>query len=305
MDEIQAELDAATARIEDLRSKEDALRQRLSATTARIDLVEGKKRQMMGRVVDAARELYKSGSVGTIEVLMSSEDFGDLAGNVELLSQASQRDQLAFVRFARTQRELTALEDELGETKEALAVTREQLTAEADRLQAKFTSTEAAYKELLVAARKRAAAEAVSSAPAAAPAFVARPSGDMACPVAGPVSFSDTWGAPRSGGRSHQGVDMMASYGTPVAAITSGSITFAGYGSSAGNWQILSGDDGHQYWYMHNQSNIVTGGRVRVGQQIATVGDTGNATGVPHLHFEYHPGGGAAVNPTPLVASVC
>jgi peptidoglycan LD-endopeptidase LytH len=98
---------------------------------------------------------------------------------------------------------------------------------------------------------------------------------------------------------------MMASYGTPVAAITNGSITYAGYGSSAGNWQILSGDDGHQYWYMHNQSNIVTGGRVRVGQQIATVGDTGNATGIPHLHFEYHPGGGAAVNPTPLVSSLC
>jgi murein DD-endopeptidase MepM/ murein hydrolase activator NlpD len=68
---------------------------------------------------------------------------------------------------------------------------------------------------------------------------------------------------------------------------------------------FLSGDDGNAYWYMHNQQNLVTSGHVSVGQQIATVGDTGNAVGTPHVHFEFHPGGGAAINPTPLVASLC
>jgi murein DD-endopeptidase MepM/ murein hydrolase activator NlpD len=68
---------------------------------------------------------------------------------------------------------------------------------------------------------------------------------------------------------------------------------------------FLSGDDGNQYWYMHNEQNFVSGGHVSAGQHIAAVGDTGNASGTPHLHFEYHPGGGAAVNPYPLVASIC
>jgi len=156
---------------------------------------------------------------------------------------------------------------------------------------------------------------AVKSAPAAA---AAQPTGGgptadvptvstngKTCPVAGPVSFIDSWGYPRSGGRTHEGVDMMADYGTPVVAIVSGSITYAGYGSSAGNWLILSGSDGNSYWYMHNQQNLVNGGAVSAGQQIATVGDTGNAVGIPHLHFEFHPGGGGPVNPYPLVASIC
>ena len=98
---------------------------------------------------------------------------------------------------------------------------------------------------------------------------------------------------------------MMADYGTPVVAIVSGTITLSSYGDSAGNWQILSGDDGNAYWYMHNRTNLVNGGHVEMGQQIAEVGDTGNATGIPHLHFEYHPGGGGPVNPYPLVRPLC
>jgi murein DD-endopeptidase MepM/ murein hydrolase activator NlpD len=57
----------------------------------------------------------------------------------------------------------------------------------------------------------------------------------MTCPVAGPNSFIDSWGFPRSGGRTHEGTDIVAAFGTPVVAIVSGTITYAGYGSSAGN----------------------------------------------------------------------
>jgi len=128
----------------------------------------------------------------------------------------------------------------------------------------------------------------------------------MACPLDQPRHFTDTWGAPRSGGRSHRGTDILGPYGIPVRAITSGTWSIQSPGPSAGLWAILRGDDGNQYWYMHLQSHTVgNGARVAAGQQVGTNGDTGNARGTPHIHFELHPGGGSAVNPYPLLRSVC
>ena len=130
--------------------------------------------------------------------------------------------------------------------------------------------------------------------------------GGMACPLDHPRHFTDTWGAPRSGGRSHRGTDVLGPYGIPVRAITSGTWSIQRTGPSAGLWAILRGDDGNQYWYMHLQSHTVgNGARVSAGQQVATNGDTGNARGTPHIHFELHPGGGSAVNPFPMLKRVC
>ena len=313
MSVIQGELNAATTRIEDLRTREDELKSRLGDISQRIDDVTKDQQRLEKRVVEAAKNLYKSGGADMLEALLTADSFSELSSRAQVLNRMSQRDTDAFVAYARNQAELKDLTAELEEREGELVSTREALSDEAARLQATFEGVSAEYDELkkklaAQAAREAAAASAApapaSSAPTSAPIHVPATNG-MACPVAGAVSFIDSWGFPRSGGRLHQGVDMMAAYGTPVVAITSGTITYAGYGGSAGNWLILSGNDGHGYWYMHNQSNIVTGGQVSAGQQIATVGDTGNAVGTPHLHFEYHPGGGGAVNPYPLVASIC
>ena len=133
-------------------------------------------------------------------------------------------------------------------------------------------------------------------------------SGGGSCPVAGAVYFSDTWGDARSGGRSHQGVDMMAARGTPVAAIFSGKITSMA-NSSLGGKTIWLSAGGDTYYYAHLDSHaagLAVGQSVTSGQIIGTVGSTGNASDLyPHLHFEFHPGGGSAVNPYPLVKGIC
>ncbi len=131
------------------------------------------------------------------------------------------------------------------------------------------------------------------------------PSGDVLCPVRGAVSFVDSWGAPRSGGRSHQGVDMMAARGTPNVAIVPGT-TSQKYGSLQGNGVTLHGDDGNIYHYFHLDSYAGGPRRVAAGEVIGYTGTSGNAEGTaPHTHFEYHPGGGGAVNPYPLVRAAC
>ena len=132
-------------------------------------------------------------------------------------------------------------------------------------------------------------------------------SGGKACPQDNPRSYSDTWGAPRSGGRTHQGTDIFGSYGGKVFAIVDGTIEWTRSGASSGLFLSLRGNDGHTYWYMHMIDFTVRAGQsVKAGDLIAHNGDTGNAQGTtPHIHFEYHPGGGGAVNPYPLVKSVC
>jgi len=125
------------------------------------------------------------------------------------------------------------------------------------------------------------------------------------CPVAGRHSFSNTWGDSRSGGRRHQGTDVMASHGTPLVAVTSGVVRTA-YSSSGGISLYLDGDDGVEYFYAHNSRNSVRSGeRVRAGELVGAVGTSGNApAGVPHVHFERHPGG-SPVNPYSFLRRVC
>lgn len=119
------------------------------------------------------------------------------------------------------------------------------------------------------------------------------------CPMPG-SAYGDSWGAPRSGGRRHEGVDMLAPAGTPIYAVVSGQVTFR-QNRLGGNAVSLAGDNGNRYYYAHLSRYEGASRRVNQGDIVGYNGDTGNATGVPHLHFEVHPGGGLAVNPTPSV----
>lgn len=310
MDAIQADLDASTAKVNQAHDLEQELLNQLDALDLRIKDSEAKSVKLRAKVAERAAEIYKDGGISTLEILFSSDDFADLTNKAELLSQISVDDTADFVNLERSEDELRLLRADALEKSKLLAEIEKELQEEAERFQAQLASVADEYTDLKekLAAAEAARAPTTSSAPAAAPAPAAASipsSGGMHCPVAGPVSFSDTWGAPRSGGRSHEGVDMMAAYGTPQVAIVSGTITYAGYSDLGGNVQYLSGDDGNLYVYVHQAENQVTSGHVQAGQQISIVGDTGNAAGIPHLHFEFHPGGGGPVNPTPLVSSIC
>jgi peptidoglycan hydrolase-like protein with peptidoglycan-binding domain len=128
-------------------------------------------------------------------------------------------------------------------------------------------------------------------------------------PVQGRCYFADTWLAARSGGRTHQGVDVIAPQGKAIYAVTDGTITkvYSDYpGSLAGNGVRLGQADGTYFFYAHMLSlapGVQVGTAVRAGQVIGYVGSTGSSA-TNHLHFEVHPKGGAAINPYPVIKAI-
>ena len=127
-------------------------------------------------------------------------------------------------------------------------------------------------------------------------------------PSQGRCSFVDSWQWERSGGRRHEGVDIMGPKGLALYAVLDGTITkmYGAESTLSGNALRLTTADGTYFFYAHLDSfaaGIAIGSVVRAGQIIGYMGSTGNA-GSSHLHFEVHPLGGSAVNPYPVVKAV-
>lgn len=129
----------------------------------------------------------------------------------------------------------------------------------------------------------------------------------QAFPVQGRCGFSDTWGAARSAGRTHEGTDIIGARGLALYAAMDGVISKMTTGGVLGGTSLrLTAADGTYFYYAHLDSfaaNLVNGQAVRAGQIVGYLGSTGD-TNTPHLHFEVHPKGGAAVNPYPILKAV-
>jgi len=296
---IQAELNAAAEDIRDAHAFRETVGDRLKAIENERAKVQAHYRKVAADAAARATELYMDGNQELVEALFSADDFAELTTNMETLSQLTMENNTVFTEAKRAREHLAYLEEELRKAAVEEANAEANLRKLAADLQAKLRSVSGKYEAL------KARLNAPPGVPVATGNAVYKAKGGMYCPVAGATSFVDSWGDPRSGGRAHEGVDMMGAYGTPQVAIVSGTITYAAYSSLGGNVQYLQGDDGNLYVYIHQASHTVTSGRVEAGEQISVLGDTGNAAGNPHLHFEFHPGGGGPVNPYPLVSSLC
>jgi murein DD-endopeptidase MepM/ murein hydrolase activator NlpD len=137
---------------------------------------------------------------------------------------------------------------------------------------------------------------------------IAQVSGGLACPVESPVSFINSWGFARSGGRHHQGTDMMAALGATVFAMADGVVTKTQTTDSglSGRQVMIRHPGGVDTWYFHLQTvKTAKGQKVSAGDVIGTNGSSGNAQeGAEHVHFEYHVNG-SAVNPYPFLDKAC
>jgi hypothetical protein len=139
-------------------------------------------------------------------------------------------------------------------------------------------------------------------------------------PVVGPYRYTNDFGDPRGQGR-HEGNDVLAPKKSIVVAVEDGKIKFWTTSARAGCMLYLYGASGTTYLYIHLNNDVTTandnrgkcvpggsywpglkdGQKVVAGQAIGYLGDSGDADGTPHLHFEVHPNDGAAVNPYPYL----
>lgn len=124
--------------------------------------------------------------------------------------------------------------------------------------------------------------------------------GRFVFPVHGRVRVADDFGGPRAIG-PHQGNDLFAPFGAPVLAVADGTLNRVGTLPISGNRLWLQTDRGDAFFYAHMSAfapDAVNGRRVQAGTLLGFTGNTGNAEPTPpHVHFEIHPGDGAAIDP--------
>jgi murein DD-endopeptidase MepM/ murein hydrolase activator NlpD len=296
---------AATARYEEAHGQLEATREEIAATQRA--LADARKRitGLQDQLDDRARAAYQLGSTSTWDVLLEAHDLSEFSDRLVYLDRIAQDDADLATRVGVISEELRRLETNLARLEEE----QQAITERAQREKETYTAKLAEAQEILEEAefkleQEQAAALVQAGVGGGAAGQIATVTGEalQACPAPG-TSFGDTFGAPRSGGRSHAGVDMMGPYGGPVHAALPGSVSFSS-SSLGGNQAYVHSAGGTYTFYAHLQSYAGSARTVAAGELIGYIGDTGNATGTPHLHFEYHPNG-SLVNPTSFVAAVC
>ena len=255
------------------------------AKEALATLVGDRKVDIIDKVKNAEAELLTE----TTKLVAQQKQQKQLAGDL------ARKSDTVVIELKALQTELDGLNAVVSGLKEAERVRIREAALAKAREAARIAEVERQRKAAEEAERKKNAPPPAPTGPTVTGAFT--------CPVPG-SSFSDSWMQPRSGGRGHRGVDMIAPLGTPIYAPVTGDITFGTDGLGGLSW-YLYGDDGNFYYGTHLSRFGPHQGRVNAGELVGYVGQSGNAS-ITHLHFEIHIGGrGNAVNPYPTVAKYC
>ena len=236
--------------------------------------------------------VYAGEQVQVLDQLLRSEDITALARRIDFVTQAQKNDAVLTDDY---QSQRAALDGTVAQLDALAADTQKQIE--------EYRAEQAIVGEELAKVQQQLSFVSTGMTIAL---------GGFVFPVAGPTSFSDTFGAPRMVGTKyyhlHEGTDVFASQGTPLVATNRGVILRKGVGVLGGNKLWLVAADGTQYYYAHLsafQEGVDDGTVVEAGQVIGYVGNTGNAITTPaHVHFEIHPGGGAAIDPFPVLDAV-
>ena len=309
----QAELDRVAASWQEAEARLAVAQDAAAAARARIAELEGRLANVQVRLNERAAALYMSGGDPTVMALITSGSVEDVADRLQFADAVAQRDADLATAVSVQAQELAWERERLAAAVSDGQAAVAQLQTQSDAIRAKVTDLQSRVSALH---EQLAAEQAAATTPPTGGDTSGGPTGGsppitgsgwlLTCPVNGPTSFTDSFGDPRPGGRSHEGIDLIAAFGTPVVAVHSGTVHRTS--SSTGGYGTVIFHDGTADWtfYTHFSSYAgpSDGSHVSAGEAIGLVGATGDTT-VNHLHFEYHPGGGAAVDPYAALLGVC
>jgi murein DD-endopeptidase MepM/ murein hydrolase activator NlpD len=290
----------------------DSANERLATIEKQVEADEKRAAQAKQRAGQLAAQLTRTGGADIETTLLLSGTDSSASGFLSRLGRLSKltesngaiADEAAAAKnaAAATQAQMQQVKEELVALKEKARVAfqaavsaseqanaqvqKEQalqveLQAQLDALQAKSEATARNYQKGVAAKR---AAQAAGAGGSVNGAGWANPT------TAGPITgvFGPRPDQPAGANYFHRGTDIGVAYGTPIYAAHAGTVVYAGWFGTYGYWIEVNDGDGIQTGYAHIRPGgifVKVGQRVSAGQNIASVGQTGAATG-PHLHFE-------------------
>jgi murein DD-endopeptidase MepM/ murein hydrolase activator NlpD len=301
MNRLAARIEEATSRMHEAQEEVERARAELGRVRDRLTML---RERLNARIADA----FMFGFPGEVAYLLDSSSIQDMGDRLLFVNSVADQDaEVAALVDAEVDRlaEVEARLDEvLGRRQDALA-TLDESERQLDRL---LRRQDGRLKRLgkLHAKVEHEVGELTEKIRAE---LLAR-GGDgilgplYRCPVDGPVAYGDTFGIIHhhpGWTHKHQGNDMMAAMGTPIVAPFDGYAT-NGTEKNAGIYVKVTGEQG--YALMMHLMRLGQLGAVEQGDVVGWVGTTGNAS-APHVHFEWHPNGGSAVDPYPQLNEVC
>jgi peptidoglycan hydrolase CwlO-like protein len=353
LDGLHGQLAALSKQLDQLQTKLARTQYRIVKKQAEIDDAVGALSATQGQLDQRAWTAYVYGPGSGIEFLLGATSLSDLNDRLEIVNSAAQSDQDLILDLQQQQNHLRSREAELEALQTDLQDEQSDVTKQNDQVQKKTDDAQTTFDALqgdidasnnLIsdlqkkyddqkaaeeAARKLAEQQQkiwnqTHQGGGGSGGNIADYAGVLKfCPVQGFVTFSDDFGAPRYGGgyHLHAGNDMFAAKGTPIVAPFDGTAEDSGNGLGGNAVKVF----GAQGWVYNAHLDSYTGSfprHVSAGEQIGTVGNTGDAQGgATHDHFEWHPNDpsqwptwtspygvhmvGDAIDPYPFLLNAC
>lgn len=317
--ELDSAMNDAQKLLDNVNGQIDSINSSIKQTQVKLDKAIEEYDTQQELYASRVKAMYINGSVGYLEVLLSSESFGDFISRVETIKTVVEFDKNILTEMKQKQDEIAAKKAELEQQKSDLAVVQAQYKETVAQLKRANDDKQAYYKSIendAKAVKKLMDAEAAESK--ALEDEIKRlleqekDPGNFSSYITAVLKVSDIGRIPpmtsaygeRLSPKTHTpefhtGMDLGIPTGTPVYSIAEGKVIKAtvssvGYGVHI----IISHANGIQSVYAHLSKLLVsTGDIVKAGQKIGLSGSTGNSTG-PHLHFEIRKNG-SHINPTP------